>query len=51
MCDPEKSAQNNYFSHPFEEEFIEEKVKNTNEFFGIDNGKNWFMKLSENFAL
>ncbi|WP_184187664.1 HD domain-containing protein [Chryseobacterium defluvii] len=25
-------------SHPFEPEFIEEKIKNTNEFFGIDNG-------------
>ncbi len=26
-------------SHPCEQKFIEEKVKNTNEFFGIDNGK------------
>lgn len=26
-------------SHPFEKEFIEEKIKNTNEFFGIDNGE------------
>lgn len=25
-------------SHPFEKEFIEEKIKKTNEFFGIDNG-------------
>ena len=26
-------------SHPFDGKFIEEKIKNTNEFFGIDNGK------------
>jgi hypothetical protein len=26
-------------SHPFEQSFIEEKVKNVNEFFGIHNGK------------
>ncbi|TDX94515.1 hypothetical protein BCF50_0283 [Chryseobacterium daecheongense] len=26
-------------SHPFEKEFIEEKIKKTNEFFGIDNGE------------
>lgn len=25
-------------SHPFDEKFIEEKINNTNEFFGIDNG-------------
>ncbi|WP_265427110.1 HD domain-containing protein [Chryseobacterium sp. YIM B08800] len=25
-------------SHPFDDKFIEEKIKNTNEFFGIDNG-------------
>ncbi|MBW3523449.1 MULTISPECIES: HD domain-containing protein [unclassified Chryseobacterium] len=25
-------------SHPFEEKFIEEKIKSTNDFFGIDNG-------------
>ncbi|HEX7869212.1 MAG TPA: HD domain-containing protein [Chryseobacterium sp.] len=25
-------------SHPFDEKFIEEKIKNTNDFFGIDNG-------------
>ncbi|MGO4709357.1 HD domain-containing protein [Chryseobacterium sp. 2TAF14] len=25
-------------SHPFDEKFIEEKIKNTNEFFEIDNG-------------
>ncbi|MFN1216393.1 HD domain-containing protein [Chryseobacterium kwangjuense] len=25
-------------THPFEKEFIEEKIKKTNEFFGIDNG-------------
>jgi len=26
-------------TRPFDPEFIEEKIKNTNEFFGIDNGK------------
>ena len=26
-------------TRPFDSEFIEEKIKNTNEFFGIDNGK------------
>ncbi|ASW76178.1 phosphohydrolase [Chryseobacterium piperi] len=26
-------------SHPFEPKFIEEKIKNTNEFFGINNGE------------
>lgn len=25
-------------SHPFDEKFIDEKISNTNEFFGIDNG-------------
>ena len=25
-------------SHPFDDKFIEEKINNTNEFFGIDNG-------------
>lgn len=25
-------------SHPFDEKFIEEKIKSTNDFFGIDNG-------------
>ncbi|REC41257.1 HD domain-containing protein [Chryseobacterium sp. 5_R23647] len=25
-------------SHPFDEKFIDEKIKNTNDFFGIDNG-------------
>lgn len=25
-------------SHPFDEKFIDEKINNTNEFFGIDNG-------------
>ena len=28
----------NLIIHPFDEKFIEEKINNTNEFFGIDNG-------------
>ncbi|WP_292010522.1 HD domain-containing protein [Chryseobacterium sp.] len=33
-------------SHPFEKEFIEEKIKKADEFFGIDNGKELVNEIS-----